>query len=146
MKPKDAKKAAQDGFMQSDNNAIGGIELQPLTPQRFIVAQAMGLTWPIPKSAYRKDGGLYKGELADAIITLWLCTLAVDGSAAWTVKRAQREPEEALDAATEWAEQQKISHPQSKEFWAAITTYEKIVLEVTRAYTEPTEGATDPNE
>lgn len=141
----DPTDAPERAISESDAHSLGDIELQPFTAQRFIVAQKMGLVWPVPAESYRKDGGLYQGEAMDAAIVLWLCSLSDNAkSREWTVARAMRMSDNALAAALQWAADLGIAMPGSDKFWEAIDTYENILAGVQHAYTAA-KGQSSPN-
>ena len=117
---------------------IKELVLEPFSQERFIAAQGMGLKWPIANEDYRTDGGLwYNGEILDAVIALWLCTLPITPKKAdeWSVRRALRSPDRAIDAALHWGAEQGISQPESKAFWDAISRWEEIIGEIRSAHT-----------
>jgi hypothetical protein len=118
---------------------LDDLELQPFTPERFVAAQAAGLKFPIARDAWPQDGTLYAGELMDAVLVLWICTIPVasDKPGDWTVKRALRKPDQAMEAALTWGAEKGISVAQSPAFWKAIELYEGILVDVTNSYTEP---------
>lgn len=125
--------------IKADTHSLGDLQLAPLTPLRFAAAQSIGMRWPIDKDEYRQDGGLYRGELMDAVICLWLCTLPEnpEKGAEWNVKRALGKPDAAQLAALKWGSEKGISVPNSDAFWEAINTFEKMILEINSAYTAP---------
>lgn len=146
--PSAASLTAAKVFARSENHHLGELELQPFTAERFLIAQTMGLRWPISSSEYRSDGGLYKGEAQDACIVLWLCSLPLraEKKEAWSLKRAQRDPEKALEESLRWAGEKGVTQPDSKPFWEAMNTYESILVDVVNSYEEPTEkGPANPN-
>lgn len=94
-----------------------GIELQPWSPSRQVAANAMGLGWP-PSDEMAVAiamGSLYPGALRDTIIVTWLRTILnaseqkEDARTAWNVQRATRLPQEAFEAATEWAAKHDVT-------------------------------------
>lgn len=138
------KDDAEPAFTQSDNHALGELELQPFTPERFVAAQGMGMIWPGIVAQGPRNTILYKGQANDAVILLWLCHIPSRSSEKdeWTVKRASRLPDEAHEEAMRWAAERGITKPNSQEFWQAMNKFTDILLEINNSYTVPqTEGA-----
>lgn len=139
---------AEQAFVHSDNHSLGELELEPFTPERFVCAQGMGLLWPGVVAEGPRNAILYKGQARDAVILLWTCSIPIstpksekknkiNESEPWSVKRALREPESAIDEAMRWAGEQGFSQPNSPAFWKAINKFTDIVLEINASYTAP---------
>lgn len=139
----------EKAFIQSESHALGDLDLQPFTPERFVCAQGMGMLWPGVVAQGPRDTLLYKGQANDAMILLWLCSLPSRADKKeWSVKRALQKPDDAHDEAMRWAEERGISKPNSPEFWKAMNKFTDIVLEINDSYTTNspnTEGTNRPN-
>lgn len=133
--------SAETAFTESDNHALGDLELQPYNPIRIVAAQAMGLRHPnIGEEAMEqfKTTGVYPGALSDTLIVLYLCTL---GTAA-EVRRCGRKPDEAYEKAIAWGAERGIINMRSETFWQAYGKFIDIVSEVSASVTVPKlEGA-----
>lgn len=99
----------------------------------------MGLKWPhVPKGFQQyAETGTYPGLLRDIIVTLGVCV--IDDAA---VDKAQLDPDEAYQNAQRWAERKGILNTASKEYFAAKTMFEKIMVEIynSRSEVEQTSG------
>jgi hypothetical protein len=80
-------------------DTFAGAKLEPMTPQREVVAAEMGMHWGFEEN-YRKQ--FY---LRDTIIVLWLRSIPVEATKAqpWSVDRAELESESAMKEALSWA-------------------------------------------
>ena len=111
-----------------------GEPLAPYSASRKVAAQAMGMQWPFigeAALAQLQATNMYPGALRDAAILLWLCTLP-DASTAlargvWTPSRALSKPDEARDAALEWADAAGITDTSGPKFSEAFQLYFGIV-------------------
>lgn len=126
-------------------NAKRGFELfgSPLSSysaSRKVAAQAMGMQWPFigeAAMAQLQATNMYPGALRDTALVLWLCTLPDSNTALargiWTPSRALGKPEEARDAALEWAEKCGITDTSSEKFAEAFQVFFAIVTGVDAA-------------
>lgn len=114
---------------------LGEIELFPNSIKRVFAADRMGLVWgTIDRTDPRIAIGQYSGAMRDIAIVLWLCVtpcrsqLSKEERAvtAWTVERAEREPEAAYEAAQEWLVSIGVKDSGTPAFDAAFEVMRKI--------------------
>ena len=111
-----------------------GTPLAPYTASRKVAAQTMGMQWPFigeAALAQLQTTNMYPGALRDAAIVLWLCTLP-DASTAlargvWTPSRALSKPDEARDAALEWADKEGVTDSSGAKFGEAFQVFFGVV-------------------
>jgi len=117
-----------------------GAPLNAYSVSKKVAAQAMGMAWPFigeAALATLQATNLYPGALRDTVILLWLCTLP-DASTAlargvWTPSRALGKPDDARDAALEWADKSGITDTASEKFAEAFQVFFAIVSGVDAA-------------
>jgi|APGre2960657404_1045060.scaffolds.fasta_scaffold40180_3 hypothetical protein len=117
-----------------------GTPLAPYTASRKVAAQTMGMQWPFigeAALAQLQATNMYPGAIRDTAILLWLCTLP-DASTAlargvWTPSRALSKPDEARDAALEWADKCGITDSSGPKFGEAFQVFFGIVTGVDAA-------------
>ncbi len=135
---------AEAAFVNSDNHALGELELQPYTPSRVVAAQRMGMVYPSigddAMEQFRKTG-LYPGALQDVLILLWLLSLADEKE----VLRALRRPDESLIKAIQWGADRGITKAGGDKFWAAYDKFIQVVSEANASEGVPkTDGGNAP--
>ena len=111
-----------------------GSPLAGYSASRKVAAQAMGMQWPFigeAAMAQLQATNMYPGALRDTALVLWLCTLP-DASTAlargvWTPSRALGKPDDARDAALEWADKCGITDTSGPKFAEAFQVFFAIV-------------------
>ena len=88
--------------------------LRPYSHMCAVVAEKMGLTYP-----YYDSAGA--GSMQDSIIVLWLCSIPPTADEGWSVRKALRFPDVAMDEAIKWSEA-KLGRYASEQFKAAQKT------------------------
>lgn len=131
---KKKERPADKAFEESVNHVLGDLKLQPYSPSRLVAAQAMGLKYPnVPKGFEQySQTGSYPGLLRDVIVVLGVCTMDDDA-----VDKAQLDPDEAYQKAQKWADGKGILKAGSKEFLAAKSMFEKVMIEIYNSQSEP---------
>lgn len=132
------QKPADKAFIESPSHVLGDLKLEPYSPSRVVAAQAMGLRYPnVPKGfeAYSQSG-TYPGILRDVIVVLGVCMMDDDA-----VDKAQLDSDEAYKNAERWAHTKGILNTGSKEFFAAKSMFEKIMVEIYSSRSEPESAA-----
>ena len=117
-----------------------GEALKNYSASRKVAANAMGLGWPFigeAALAQLQATNFYPGAIRDMVIVIWLCTLP-DASTAlargvWTPSRALSKPDEARDAALEWADKCGITDSSGPKFGEAFQIFFAVVTGVDAA-------------
>lgn len=137
-----------------------GEKLTAYSPERYIIAQAMGMLWPYPGDgamAQMQATGIYPGMIKDIALLLWVLTLKEPSAQtkdevkmrAWNTSRAMIDPKGATSAAVQWAASLGIMEPQSDKFTEASTLFFDIVQPAEEAkFTAEAQSSEDesPNE
>lgn len=131
-----AIETAEEAFAQAKAGfACGEIELFPFGTKRNFAADRMGMVWgTIQKDDPRLPVGKYSGAMRDVAIFLWLGTRPCKSeitaeqrlAGEWTVERAERQPEEAYEAAQEWLAALGIKDADSPGFQPAWEVFRAI--------------------
>lgn len=113
-----------------------GNPLAKYSLSRKAAADSMGLRYGyVPEDDPMIGTGKYSGALRDTIIALWLCSIpnASEQTAEqirakeWSVQRADRKPEDAYQAAQEWAEANGIDDTAGERFIEAYGVFLSIM-------------------
>ncbi len=137
---------AQAGFH------LGEELLRAYTPERYVLAQAMGLSWPY----IGEDGvsqmtstGMYAGHPKDVAILLWVLRLKDAAEQTpdelrareWNVSKAMLNPKGAVVAAIGWAASAGYLMPQTQPFEEASKLFYEITNPVEAAKFQVSQGA-----
>jgi len=123
-------------FIQSVDHSLNGTKLEPYTIERMWAADSMGLRWgrlSAPAAKQFAESNTYPGMLGDVAIIIWLCSV----TDVEEIRTARRDPSQAEDKATKFAEEHKIASQRQKEFWSAYRIFLDIMTEVHVAFGEP---------
>lgn len=132
-------------------NEFSGQQLQPWTPPRKIAAQSMGMLYPLIGDAGMEQlqtTGIYPGALKDTIIYLWLCSKPTPAD----IQRAIRKPQEAWNAAQQWAETADLVDLTSEAFVSGYQLFTEKMAAEQAARSKPAingaskESTTNPND
>jgi hypothetical protein len=132
---KDIKKATH-ARITPHLDTFAGVKLEPMTPQREVVAAEMGLRWGFVSPYVRQY------LLRDSVIVVWLRSIpveAVTNAQQWCVDRAEVEPYEAMREAMVWAGKKgiRINAAPFKEATAILVS---TMTEIAKATGEPADA------
>jgi hypothetical protein len=128
-------------FIESAGHELNGLKLNPYTPERIWVADAIGLIYgKLSEEAITEftQHRTYPGMAGDVPIVIWACTLSEEEA-----RCLRSVPQVAMKRAAEFAKKHRMVMPKQKGWWNAYNVFLQIMNEIHDAYGEPDAASTE---